>query len=196
MLIIFICRRCTKFFVSNNKFHNHIRNVECFDFNVRLKKTFSNRQFDFDNKIEIDVVDFDVVIIFTIKITKSSFESNFNYELISIVSSNVDLSKNIEIDYEYRDWNHANIDVVLFKKIESKFVCIDIESEIIIANRRFFFRQNFDFSIRIMCEMSCIDMILIHNYTRISKWKANTWKSAETYVEDLISRMRQDEIRL
>ena len=43
--------------------------------------------------------------------------------------------------------------------------------------------------------MSCIDMILIHNYTRISKWEANTWESAETYVEDLISRMRQDEIR-
>ena len=47
----------------------------------------------------------------------------------------------------------------------------------------------------VKCEMSCIDMILIHNYTKISKWEANTWESAETYVEDLISRMRQDEIR-
>ena len=43
--------------------------------------------------------------------------------------------------------------------------------------------------------MLCIDMILIHNYTRISKWEANTREFAKTYVKDLISWMRQDEIR-
>ena len=49
---------------------------------------------------------------------------------------------------------------------------------------------------RNLCEMLCKDIVLLYNYTRISKWKANTWESAKTYVEDLISRMRQDEIRL
>ena len=100
--IVFICRRCIKFFVSNNKFHNHIRNFECSDSNVQLKKFFSNQQLNFFKKIEIDVIDFHVVITFTIKITKK-FESNFSHDSISIVSSNVDFSKNIEIDCEYRD---------------------------------------------------------------------------------------------
>ena len=162
--IVFICRRCTKFFVSNNKLHNHIRNVECFDFNARLRKTFSNRQFDFLKEIEIDAIDFHVVITFTTKITKSSFESNFDHESISIVSSNVDFSKNIEIDCEYRDWNYAKIDVALFEKVESKFVCIDTESEVIIANRRFFFRQNFDLFIRIMITSFTIRKIVIDQH--------------------------------
>ena len=101
--IVFICRRCTKFFVSNNKLHNHIRNVECSDFNARLKKSFSNQQLNFFREIEIDAVDSHVVIIFIIKTIKNSFESNSNHDSISIVSSNVDFSKNIEIDCEYRD---------------------------------------------------------------------------------------------
>ena len=101
--IVFICRRCTKFFVSNNKFHSHIRNVECSDSNIRLRKSFSNQQLNFSRKIEIDNIDSHVVITFTTKIIKNSFESNFNHDSISIVSSNVDFSKNIEIDCEYRD---------------------------------------------------------------------------------------------
>ena len=125
--IVFICRRCTKFFVSNNKLHNHIRNVECSDFNARLKKSFSNQQLNFFREIEIDAVDSHVVIIFIIKTIKNSFESNSNHDSISIVSSNVDFSKNIEIDCEYRDWNYAKIDVALFEKTKSKFACIDIE---------------------------------------------------------------------
>ena len=162
--IVFICRRCTKFFVSNNKFHNHIRNAEYSDFNARLKKTFSNRQFDFLKEIEIDAIDFHVVITFTTKITKSSFESNFDHESISIVSSNVDFSKNIEIDCEYRDWNYAKIDVALFEKVESEFAYIDIKSEVTIANRRFFFRQNFDFFIRTMITSFTIREIVIDQH--------------------------------
>ena len=55
--------------------------------------------------------------------------------------------------------------------------------------------NEFDFSTNMRnksftCEMLCIDMILIHNYTRIFKWKTNTWEFAKTYVKDLIFRMR------
>ena len=64
-------------------------------------------------------------------------------------------------------------------------------------------RQTCDFltfhflrSLSIKCEMLCKDIVLLHNYTRISKWETNTWRSAKTYVENLILRMRQDEIRL
>ena len=99
--IVFICRRCIKFFVSNNKLHNHIRNSECSDFNAQLRKSFSNRQLNFLKEIEIEAIDFHVVITFMIKITKNS--SNSSHDSISIVSSNVDFSKNIEIDCEYRD---------------------------------------------------------------------------------------------
>ena len=166
MSIVFICRRCIKFFVLNNKFHNHIRNFECFDFNIQLKIFFSNQQLNFFKKIEIDVIDFHVVIIFTIKITKK-FELNFNYDSISIVSSNVDFSKNIEIDCEYRDWNYAKIEIVLFEKIESKFVYIDIESKIIIANRRFFF-------VKILI---CLFVLWLHFYcTKNNHWlTSNFW---------------------
>ena len=101
--IVFICHRCTKFFVSNNKFHNHIRNVERSDFNVRLRKSFSNQQLNFFKRIEIDIVNSHVVITFTIKTIKNSFELDFNHDSISIISSNVDFSKNIEIDCEDRD---------------------------------------------------------------------------------------------
>ena len=33
--------------------------------------------------------------------------------------------------------------------------------------------------------VKCYALIeLIHNYTRISKWKANTWESVKTYVKN------------
>ena len=164
LLVVFICRRCTKFFVSNNKLHNHIRNAECSDFNVRLRKSFSNQQLNSLREIEIDAVDSHIVIISIMKIIKSSFESDSNHDSISIVSSNVDFSKNIEIDCEYRDWNYAKIDVALFEKTKSKFACIDTESEITIANRRFFFRQNFDLFIRTMITFLIVRKIIIDQH--------------------------------
>ena len=99
--VVFICRRCIKSFVSNNKFHNHIHNSECFDSNAQLRKSFSNRQLNSLREVEIEIIDSHVVITSTIKIIKNS--SNSSHDSISIVSSNVDFSKNIEIDCEYRD---------------------------------------------------------------------------------------------
>ena len=49
--------------------------------------------------------------------------------------------------------------------------------------------------ISIMCKKLCKNIILLHNYTKTSKWETNTWEFAKTYVKDLIFRMRQDEIR-
>ena len=148
--IVFICRRCIKSFVSNNKLHSHIRNSECSDSNAQLRKSFSNRQLNFFRKVEIDAVDSHVVTTSITKIIKSSSESDSSHDSISIVSSDVDFSKNIETDCEYRDWNYAKTDVALFEKTKSEFACIDTELEVTIANRRFFFRQNSDLSIRTM----------------------------------------------
>ena len=44
-------------------------------------------------------------------------------------------------------------------------------------------------------KMLCKNIILLYNYTKISKWKTNTWKSVKTYIKNLIFWMRQIEFR-
>ena len=159
--ITIICRRCKKSFVFNNKFYRYIREIDCFNVEIRLKKIFTFVIFNIKKFVAFvifDILKFSVVfyiekffivsiyvvIVSFVNVTKTSFELIVNLNVISIVISNVDVFKNIKIDCDYRDWNYAKIEVAFLTNVKLKFVCMNIDFEIIFANQQFFYRQNFN----------------------------------------------------
>ena len=143
--ITIICRRCKKSFVFNNKFHRYIRETDCLNVNVRLKKSFA---FYIEKSFIVTTY---VATASFVNITKTSSESAVaDTNVISIVISNVDVFKDIETDCDYRGWNYAKVEIAFFANVKSEFVCMNTDSEITLADRKFFYRQNSNVSIRIM----------------------------------------------
>ena len=112
-----ICRRCKKLFVFNNKLHRHFRQIDCLNDDTRSKKFFvvfnmkksfvvfnMRKFFIVFNDETLFVVTIYVVAVSSVDVTKISFESVVvDSNVISIVFSNVDVFKDIEIDCDYRD---------------------------------------------------------------------------------------------
>ena len=73
--------------------------------------------------------------------------------------------KKIEL-IEQKTAKQTKIEIIEIAKSTSNFSNIDIFDSTFICDILMFDLYN-------TCEMSCIDMILIHNYTRISKWETN-----------------------
>ena len=83
-----ICRRCEFIFLSNNRLHNHLR-VDC-------------RQSSFLRKIVTNTssIVYSIEITFFIEIIKVNFTS---FDKIFVINFDVNASKDIEIEYEFRD---------------------------------------------------------------------------------------------
>ena len=111
-------------------------------------------------------------------------KSNSNFFLFSIFSVFC-----IEIDELFERWLNAK-NVVWFSIDEMIAIALNTFDLISKIFSIFYFHFITIFNAQLnrttICEMLCKDIVLLHNYTRISKWEANTWKSAKTYVKDLI----------
>ena len=112
VIFVFVyCRKYEKFFQFNNKLHKHVKNT-CFN-----KQNFSLKihvvEFSLNSTLLIKILR---KIFTTIKITKiifmkkifanSIFAGNLfanEIKFVSIISSNVDYNKNVNIDHEFRE---------------------------------------------------------------------------------------------
>ena len=101
--------------------------ITSFRFTIILSNTsklFSAQHFDFFEKL------------------KSTF--------VFIIVFDVDFSKNVDIDHDFRNWNYARIHVFLFFTTDVEFVCLIIDAEIIFCDRQFFKKQASNVFIKIM----------------------------------------------
>ena len=100
--------------------------------NVVFKKFFTNI-FDivvFKNDLKKNFANVFVTLFF-----------NFLIENIFIIVFNVDFNKNVDIDYDFCDWNYIRIYVVLSFIVEVKLMCLNIEFDIIFFDKQFFKNQ-------------------------------------------------------
>ena len=131
LTFVFVCRRCNERFIFNKQLHNYLR-INCF----RLKKFFTNQ---FLSKTLIYFIK-----VFFIDVIKTF---NANNRLL-IFRFNVDAFKNVEIDYDFRDWNYVKTKIILIENNEKKNIVIDIDVDITLKNENFIRRQKSNVVVR------------------------------------------------
>ena len=148
------CRRCRKTFTFNNELHRHFRADCSLIFSKKSKfssdvETYSIKNFSF-NSSTIDatkeISEFDQ----SNTVTSAEFTSSSTSSEFIIIRSNVDSSANIDIEYEFRDWNYVKIKISFVVIVVSKNVCLNIDANVSFMNRNFFKAQTFNIFIRIM----------------------------------------------
>ena len=135
-------------FFFNNQLHDHLR-IDC----SRLKKIFTNQfvtnQFtnQFLSKVSIYFIEAEIFFIDVIKTFNVSVNVN---DSSSIFRFNADAFKNVEIDYDFHDWNYVKTKIILIENDEKKNIVIDIDVDITLKNENFIRRQKSDVVIRKM----------------------------------------------
>ena len=69
--------------------------------------------------------------------------------IISIVIFDVNLSKNVDIDYNYRDWNYIKTKITLSKIVTSKNNYLNTRFDVILIDKIFWQKQNSNVFVRI-----------------------------------------------
>ena len=103
---------------------------------VSKSNEFTN---SFITQSKIEIIDSDSTIVSE----TSKFFTNVHFDFfekikfasIFIIVSDVDFSKNVDIDHDFRNWNYARIHVILFFTIDVEFVCLNIDAEIALCDR-------------------------------------------------------------
>ena len=113
-----------------------------------LRKSFSIKTIKNSFTI-IDAVDSIRKSVTNLTSNSENVEKSFA-ESLSIIFSDVDFNKNVDIDYEFREWEYARVFATLSFIIESKHICLDTDVNIILVDREFFKRQTSNISIRTM----------------------------------------------
>ena len=174
----FKCKQCDIIFSFNNKLHQYIK--KCFIIkkidiifiktrkllneiiilqNV-LQKAFTiidenTSQKTFFNNLKSFAK---IYVIFTIKIIKTFF-------LYFIIEFTVNSVKNIDINYDFRDWEYIKVKITLSFYIKFDFECLNIDSDIILMNRDFFQTQTqFNIAIRKMTTFISIRELSINKH--------------------------------
>ena len=102
----------------------------------------------------IEVIDSDSTIVS--KTSKSftnvhfDFSERAKFASIFIIVSDVDFSKNVDTDHDFRNWIYARIHVIFSSTIEVESICLDIDVDITLCDRQFFKKQVSNVLIRIM----------------------------------------------
>ena len=117
--------------------------INCF----RLKKFFTNQFLSKTSIYFIEVFFIDVIKAF-----------NVNNRLL-IFRFNVDVFKNVEIDYDFRDWNYVKTKIILIENNEKKNIVIDIDVNITLKNKNFIRRQKLNVVVR-----KIIFFIIVRNF--------------------------------
>ncbi len=117
----FTCRNCRAVLFFNNQLHKHLRRNICENFRRNIKHT--------------------------------ALENEFFVNLatnISIIESSIDSSKDIGIEFEFRDWTYVKAMISLFIKDNEEQMCLDTSCSVILTNREFIKRHEAHYIIRRM----------------------------------------------
>ena len=152
----FRCRRCRKIFSFNNNFHRHFRD-ECSiqNYSTDVSNTsfsfFVNQSLSFIDVIKesstIDIAIFDNMFSTFNTIVTAVFDDIFS---VIIIHSDVDVFVNVDINYDFRDWNYVKNKAFLSFTTSTKDVCFDFEIDVSLIDREFYKSQTFDIFVRIM----------------------------------------------
>ena len=137
LLVTFVCRRYNKQFVFNNRLYLYLR-INCF----RIQKSFVN----VDNIKNFFVNAFVYFTkFFSINITKV-----FSNKKLFVIRFNVNAFKNVNINYNFRNWNYAKTKILFIENKKKENVVLNIDANIFLKNENFVKRQNVDLLIRKM----------------------------------------------
>ena len=161
-LISYVCRQYDQQFFFNNRLHVHLR-IDCFHMTkfVEIRKFFAKSN---DNKFSFKFIVYFTKVFF-IDVTKTFNVKNFKSIIIRF---NVNVFKNVDNDYDFRDWNYFKIKFFLIENDEQKNVTINIDANIILTNENFIRRQKFDVVVRKM-----IFSIIVRNLNTIQHENSN-----------------------
>ena len=132
------CRHCQCIFSFNNRFHDHVRSRACLQqfvsvASTKFFKSFNLKLFFFSVENRKTITDVFVVKSFNTEVTKKS-ES---FIKLLIVYFFVDFKSDIDIDYEYRDWNYVKASVAFFENVTFEMCCLDTNCDVILINKKF-----------------------------------------------------------
>ena len=179
------CRYYQKTFSINNNFHRHIR----FDYLVFIKKfvvksislsnlIVSRSSIDFAIYVaqfaiyvaKINFIDVTKIFINVKFLTNASIKFFVNTKFFANVSTkliirfNVNFISNVDIEYNFRDWNYAKTKTFLSFVVTSTNICLNIEINVFFVDRVFFKTQTFKTLIRIMISLLKIRDLNINDY--------------------------------
>ena len=160
----FSCRRCDRIFFFNNQLHKHIRVMKC----IKTQSTSKTKKSE------------TYLNIFAI-----------NDDFISLISFKVDLNKDIEIEYKFKNWKYVTINVNLSLNSKSDFSCIDFEANITFIDEEFFQKKIKVISIKIMITSIAVKEFDItkhttNKYVILSMYFADT--KNDTFANAVITR--------
>ena len=128
------CRTCKFSFSFNNALHRHIRQ-DCIRKIMNIQANIDHRDF---NSACLASHFSDCFVINTLK-------------TLSILRSAIDSNQDIDIEYDFNNWQYVITELCLAENASSIFECVDSEAEIILTNIIFFKFQTKDrISIRTM----------------------------------------------
>ena len=153
--IEYVCRRCKRRFSFNNRMHVHFR-IDCF----RLQKFFDNENF-FSNVFDNENLQFFANVFdnenwkffANAYFTQTSFIDvikAINIDKFTMIRFDTNVFKNVDIDYDFRDWSYVKVKVTLIKDDQKKNVIMNIDADITLNDENFVKRQKFDVIIRKM----------------------------------------------
>ena len=147
----FKCRHCQCIFIFNNRLHEHVRRRACLQQSTtaalkRSFKSFNLKQFFLSTENRKTFTDAFVVESFSTEIIKK-FESAIKLLIIYFF---VDFKSDIDIDYEYRDWNYVKAAIAFFENVNSKMCCLNTDADVTLINKKFLKAQASDNQIKIM----------------------------------------------
>ena len=110
---------------TSNKFASS--SITSFEFIIILSNT--SKSFSINTSTSLKELKSTLSIRISISLKELKFTS------ISIIVSDVDFSKNVDTDHNFRDWSYARIHVVLSSTADVEFVCLNIDAEIVLCDR-------------------------------------------------------------
>ena len=159
------CRKCNISYAFRNKLHEHIK-IECHN---KIATAMTAKIFSAEKNSSRSSKFKSSSIIMTTKgfnrkfenfsgskplsadiESKKSFKRSSIFFNVSIIVSDVDYSKNVDIDHEFRDWKYVRIQFALFSIDEVKSICLNIEIGIVLSDTKFFKKEALNIFIRIM----------------------------------------------
>ena len=125
-----------------------------------------------------------------------SVEALFDHEITAIIKSKIDANKDIEIEYEFRDWQYATENVNLTKNEKSFSACWDTEAEITLTDTKFFIQNFKDIRIRTMSRSITVRELNIQKHSSDKYVIASMYFSSVNDIDRFVQIMIIREIHL
>jgi hypothetical protein len=155
---IFTCRKCKQTFSSNNRLHKHLWQTFCENFR------FTNRVNSTHDKILNEVI------------------VNLVVDIL-LVESSIDSFKDIDTDFEFRDWIYVKTMINLFINDNEIQICLDTDCSVTLTDRNFIKIHESHYIIRRMTISLNVRELRINKH-EISKYIIVNIYFAEKIIEE------------